>query len=172
MADKRESLKPEIERIVSDAGLEYVGAEISKSDGAHVLRVYIDAQGGVRHEDCETVSRAISEYLDKSEEEGREWFKGHYFIEVTSPGVERPLFTADHYRAFVGKLACVTLKSKKKLTGVIGSVDAEGAITMLVGDAREEAKLAIDEVKRGHLVFVMEKGEKKTHSRAGSKKVK
>ena len=97
-------------------GIEYVPS------GKHsVLRLYIDCEKGIRVNDCETVSRQISSIMDVEDP-----ISGQYNLEVSSPGIERPLFVISHYQRFLGH--DVRLKTyrpidgKRNFTGCIGSV--------------------------------------------------
>ncbi len=155
--------------MIEEAGFECVGVDIGTGKSGSVLRIYIDTRDGVRHEDCERASRLVADYLDACEEEGRPWFAEHYFVEVSSPGLERPLFTVDHYRRFTGCLACVWLQTRKKITGVIEAVDDTGNIALVPKDGHQTETVSFDEIKRGNLVFVMEKGEKKGDSKKRKK---
>ena len=167
--NRLKQLKSLLGRMIEEAGFECVGIDISTGKSGSVLRIYIDTPDGVRHEDCERASRLVAEYLDACEEEGRAWFAAHYFVEVSSPGVERPLFTPAHYRRFVGRLACVSLKNRRKITGVIGSMDDEGGVTLVSKDERTTETVPFDEIRRGNLVFVLEKGEKKSNTKKRKK---
>ena len=84
--------------LVSDLGLEFVGLEFSPGHGGSRLRVFIDAPGqAVTIDDCERVSREISALLDVNDP-----IQGRYTLEVSSPGIDRPLFTIEHFRRFIG----------------------------------------------------------------------
>jgi ribosome maturation factor RimP len=166
--NRSKQLKNVLAKMIEEAGFECVGVDLSTSGSGSVLRVYIDTPDGVRHEDCERVSRLVADYLDTCDEEGRAWFAEHYFVEVSSPGIERPLFTIGHYHRFVGRLACVSLKNRRKITGVIASVDDEKGVELVSKDGRTAETVPFGDIKRGNLVFVLEKGEKKS----GSKKHK
>ncbi len=163
------NLKRILAAMIEEAGFECVVVDIGTGKSGSVLRIYIDAPGGVQHEDCERVSRLVVDYLDGCEEEGHAWFADRYFIEVSSPGLERPLFTIDHYRRFTGRLACVSLRNRKKITGVIDSVDDAGNVALTPKDGHQTETVPFDEIKRGNLLFVMEKGEKKGDSKKRKK---
>ncbi|MGB0133406.1 ribosome maturation factor RimP [Dokdonella sp.] len=93
-----EKLNELLNPLVSDLGLEFVGIEFSPSRGSSLLRVYIDAPGRpVAIEDCERVSREISALMDVNDP-----IEGRYTLEVSSPGIDRPLFTLEHFVRFVG----------------------------------------------------------------------
>jgi ribosome maturation factor RimP len=120
--DRLESL---LAPVVEDLGYEYVGIEYSSNPKNRVLRLYIDQpETGIGLEDCETVSREVSALLDVEEP-----IPGQYTLEVSSPGVERPLFTAEHFERFVGEVAAVQMLSpvegRRKFKGVIVAVEGE-----------------------------------------------
>lgn len=155
MLDKR--LDAMIRAIVEGSGCEYVGASVERTKSASTLAVYIDKEGGICSSDCEAVSRRLSDELDSREESGETFFKDKYYIEVGSPGVERPLFTAEHYARFVGREARVVLKDRRKITGNIASAGERIVISTESGDV----EAAFDDIESGRLVFTMERGEKK-----------
>lgn len=143
--------------IVVGLGLRCEGVEWSPSGAGGVLRVYIDADGReISVDDCETVSRALSALLDVEDP-----IPGHYTLEVSSPGMERPLFTAAQFARFVGSEARVTLKlpvaGRRRLRGRILAVDgeriafeADGVAHAFVHDDVERAQLVPDWVALGY----------------------
>ncbi|MDR3322416.1 MAG: ribosome maturation factor RimP [Synergistaceae bacterium] len=155
---KISGLSAKLSEIVEASGVECVGIDVEDARSGKVLRIYIDSPGGVGHEDCEHSSRAVTEYLDSCEEESP-WFSGKYFIEVSSPGIERPLFTREHYARFVGRRAKVATKARKKFEGELAGCDPDGIIMRL--DDGSEARIVFSDIKRGNLVYAFEKSEKK-----------
>jgi ribosome maturation factor RimP len=120
--DRLESL---LAPVVEDLGYEYVGIEYASNPKNRVLRLYIDqSETGIGLEDCETVSREVSALLDVEEP-----IPGQYTLEVSSPGVERPLFTAEHFERFAGEVAVVQMlapvEGRRKFKGVIVTVEGE-----------------------------------------------
>ena len=96
-------LGPAIESL--GLGIVLWGIEFQAGDHRALLRIYVDAPG--RHvgiEDCEAASREVSALLDVHDP-----IPGNYVLEVSSPGFDRPLFTREHFAAFVGDTAKVTL---------------------------------------------------------------
>ncbi|HPI98440.1 MAG TPA: ribosome maturation factor RimP, partial [Synergistales bacterium] len=87
-------LEPEIRSITEFLGYEFVGMEFLSESGRKIFRVYIDSIGGITLRDCETVSKKISQFMD---EENSLITDQRYFLEVTSPGLERPLFDIGDY---------------------------------------------------------------------------
>jgi ribosome maturation factor RimP len=159
-SDNLKNLKETLRKIVESSGLECYGIELSASrSAAKVLRIYIDKQGGVAHADCETVSRLVSDHLDSPSADGHPWLDGKYFVEVSSPGIERQLFTAEHYRRSLGERVSVFAKNRRKYEGTLISCDSDG-VTIETGDGENQA-IAFLDIKRCNLVFVQRKGEKK-----------
>ncbi len=109
---------------VEPLGYELAGVQLAQPDrGAAVLRVFIDKADGITLEDCEAVSRQISGLLDVEDP-----ISGHYDLEVSSPGLDRPLFTAEQLQRFTGERARVRLDAKlderRRFDGVLRGVDA------------------------------------------------
>lgn len=90
---------------VAALGLELIGVELALSRGSGLVRVFIDApERPVTIEDCEAVSRELSAVLDVNDP-----IAGHYTLEVSSPGLDRPLFTAEHFAKHVGQTVKIEL---------------------------------------------------------------
>ena len=110
-----------INPIVFDMGYELLGIEYVASGKHAVLRLYIDCEKGIGVDDCEIVSRQVSAIMDVEDP-----INGQYNLEVSSPGIERPLFVIAHYQRFLGhdvRLRTYRLiNGKRNFTGSIGSV--------------------------------------------------
>lgn len=109
--------------LVADLGLELWGIEYNAGTGTSLLRVYIDVAGRpVTVEDCEAASREISATLDVNDP-----IHGRYTLEVSSPGIDRPLFTREQFERFVGEQAKITLSlpidGRRRFQGSIDFVD-------------------------------------------------
>jgi ribosome maturation factor RimP len=171
MADKATEIANLLAPVVEAQGLELLGVEYLPSPGGAVLRLYIDVpqetamaeaagEGDepprtVGIEDCELVSREVSAQLDVADP-----ISGHYTLEVSSPGLERPLFTPAQFERFVGQKAKVGLKlpqdGRRKLQGEIVRVegdrvvfDVEGAEFVVAADNIDRARLVPDWVALG-----------------------
>ena len=151
MTTKSANLKKNISAIVDEAGYECVGVDLISNPGRVVLRIFIDSPEGIVHKDCEQVSRSVSEYIDRAESEGTKLFKGKYFIEVSSPGIERPLYTEEHYARFAGSKVSLRVRGRGKLSGVILSCE-KGVITLRAEDG-EEVALKFEDITKGNIVF-------------------
>ena len=144
-----EELNALLAPVITDLGLELVGIEFSPNQGGSVLRVFIDEpERGVTIDDCERVSREISALLDVNDP-----VAGHYTLEVSSPGLERPLFTPEHFARFVGAEAKLTLNLP-----LAGRCRFQGPIRAVEGDriTLEQDGLAVEivhaNVAKAHLV--------------------
>ncbi|HIM95276.1 MAG TPA: ribosome maturation factor RimP [Gammaproteobacteria bacterium] len=128
ISDKIETL---IDPVIVDMGYELVGIEYVASGKHSTLRVYIDSENGISVDDCETVSRQISAIFDVEDP-----ITGQYNLEVSSPGIERPLFHIGHYQRFLGhniKLRLVIpINGQRKFVGAIGSVsEANNSVELI-----------------------------------------
>lgn len=110
---------------ITDLGLELVGIEFSPNVGGSVMRIYIDEpERGITIEDCERASREISALLDVNDV-----VAGRYTLEVSSPGLERPLFVPEHFTRFVGEQVKISLNvpvdGRRRLQGPIREVQGD-----------------------------------------------
>jgi ribosome maturation factor RimP len=115
--------------VVADLGLECLGVEYSPSHGNSLVRVYIDAPGrAVTVDDCEAASRQISATLDVNDP-----IQSRYTLEVSSPGVDRPLFTPEQFARFIGQKAKLEtnlpIDGRRRFNGAIRGVEGD-TITM------------------------------------------
>lgn len=92
------SVKDICESIGKDLNYELVEVEYVKESGSYFLRIYIDKPGGINLDDCQTMSVALSEKLDENDP-----FKEAYYLEVSSPGLDRPLKTDKDLKRNLGK---------------------------------------------------------------------
>lgn len=119
-------VKPSIEEL----GYELYHVEYVKESGEYYLRIYIDSNEGISLQDCEAVSRRISDLLDEQDP-----IKEHYYLEISSPGINRYLYTSKHYEDNISNKVKVRLlspvNSKKTLEGVLKAVN-EGEILLAV----------------------------------------
>ncbi len=135
--------------LVRDMGIELVDVEFRREGHGWVLRVYIDRPRGVTLDDCSTVSREISHYLEVEDP-----IDHAYHLEVSSPGLERPLKKERDFVRFAGRRARVKLREKRDgqrvFTGILEGV-REGAVLL-----RTDAGLASfppEEIARARLLF-------------------
>lgn len=141
----------ELAEPVTDAlGLELVDVEFVREGGQSVLRVRIDRPQGITHAECEAVSHRLSDALDEVDP-----IPGPYVLEVSSPGIERPLKRDADFERFAGRLATVhafaPVEGRRRWTGVLGGLDGDGRVLLRCGD--REVAIPRDQVSRAHLAF-------------------
>ncbi|MEY6433724.1 ribosome maturation factor RimP [Thioalkalicoccus limnaeus] len=134
--------------VVEPMGYELVGVDFFRRGGGRaLLRVYIDRDGGITLDDCAAVSHQLSGALDVADP-----IAGEYDLEVSSPGLDRPLFTAEQFARFTGRRAKVRLMAKRdgrrSFDGVIVGVrdgqvdlDVDGTLVELPLVTVESARL-------------------------------
>jgi ribosome maturation factor RimP len=144
----RDQLIGLLQPVVADLGYELWELEYAARAGGGLLRLYIDQPDGISVEDCEKVSRAVSQKMDESDP-----IAAAYTLEVSSPGMDRVLRTRQHFARFTGEPVQVEMTAKlngrKRFAGRLTSV-TEGAITLdtdggsvsLPLDAIHKARLA------------------------------
>ena len=137
------------------AGYELVKVEWKHEPGGWVVRIFIDQpegfHGGISHSDCERVSRELSAVLDVEDT-----IPHAYSLEVSSPGLDRPLVTPQHFRRFVGKRAKVRLQKgiegRRNFSGTIVSVSDQGTEVTLDVDGRSYA-LPLEDLDSANLQY-------------------
>lgn len=156
MADKATQIAKLLAPTIESLGLELLGIEYLPAPGGATLRLYIDVPGEERHvtiDDCESVSREVSAQLDVEDP-----ISGNYTLEVSSPGVDRPLFTAGQFARFVGEQAKVTLKlpqdGRRRLQGRILKVEEETVHVEVEGQGgvMQEVAFGMGNVEKARLV--------------------
>ena len=135
--------------VVADLGLECLGVEYSPSHGNGLVRVYIDApQRAVTVDDCEAVSRQVSATLDVNDP-----IPGRYTLEVSSPGLDRPLYTPEQFARFAGQAAKVevnlAIAGRRRLQGPIRAVNGN---TISLDQDGVEVQIAADNIHKAKLV--------------------
>ena len=161
MAELEGGLAADIERRVDELGFELVEVEVAGNRARPILRVYIDrpdsvpGQPAVSLDDCTAVSRGLEPMLD-----ARDGLSNRYVLEVSSPGVERPLVRPRDWTRFAGQPVSVrgkaTLAGKaRRLEGdLLGTTGGEGDETVRLRLAGgEEVEFPLAEVEKAHLVF-------------------
>jgi ribosome maturation factor RimP len=158
MSEKANEIAALLAPTVASLDLELLGVEYLPAPGGALLRLYIDvpadavdASGEPRSvgiEDCEAVSREVSAQLDVADP-----ISGHYTLEVSSPGVDRPLFTAAQFARFAGEQAKATLKlpqdGRRRLQGAIVRVEDDTVVFDVDGS---EFAVAVGNIEKAKLV--------------------
>ncbi|WP_159016015.1 ribosome maturation factor RimP [Cognatiluteimonas profundi] len=159
MTGKADEIAVLLTPTVQALGLELLGVEYLPTAGGALLRLYIDIPASeasteageqrlVGIEDCEAVSREVSAQLDVADP-----ISAHYTLEVSSPGIERPLFTPAQFARFAGEVAKVTLKlpqdGRRRLQGTIVRADDDSITFDIDGNA---FAVAADNIEKARLV--------------------
>ncbi len=133
-------------------GVELVALERAGSKDHKVVRLYIDRDGGVDHELCGLVSEVVSKALDEAEE-----IRGSYALEVSSPGLERPLSTREHFESQVGKMVYVKtrlpVEGAKVWQGRLLKVTSEA---VFIEDGAKLVTIQLGDVTKAHVIFEFE----------------
>ena len=124
-----------------ELGLDLEAIDLSSAGRRRVLRVAVDKDGGVEMDDIATATRAVSEQLDNSDVMGEQ----AYTLEVSSPGVDRPLALPRHWRRNIGRLVKVTPVEGPVIEGRITAADEDSATLDVSGN---EVLVAFDDVKK------------------------
>jgi len=162
---KHDELAKLLSPMIASLGLECLGVEYSPYSGASLVRIFIDAPGrAVDIEDCERVSREVSALLDVEDP-----IKGRYTLEVSSPGLDRPLFTPEQFARIIGHSAKISLNvpldGRRRFQGPIKSVAGD---RITVEQDGKDVVIEHGNVLKANLVPEFEpKGEKKGGDKAG-----
>ncbi|SJL85323.1 ribosome maturation factor RimP [Vibrio palustris] len=137
-----------LEAPVVASGYELVGLEFIRAGQHSTLRVFVDHENGINVEDCAEVSRQISAVLDVEDP-----ISVAYNLEVSSPGLERPLFKIAHYEQFIGHEVSLVLKmavsNRRKWNGIIDSVDGE---TVAISVDGQQEHFALSNIAKANLI--------------------
>ena len=137
-----EIVKPIAEELSYDIyHIEYV-----KESGEYYLRIYIEKDGGVSLNDCEALSRRVSDVLDEKDP-----ITDAYFLEVSSPGLNRTLFTNEHYTRFIGNEVLVKLAKVVEGTKTIKGILKENNESSITVEGAEEINIPKDKIKSVNL---------------------
>jgi ribosome maturation factor RimP len=153
LSAKLKQLEDLLRPVVEGMGYTFWGLEF-RSQGHHsLLRVFIDdAENGITIDDCEKVSRQISGVMDVEDP-----IQTEYTLEVSSPGMDRPLFRLEQYQDFAGHQVQVRLRmafeGRRKFQGVLKGVEGEDVV-VVVDD--HEYLLPFDSIERANIVPVFE----------------
>lgn len=148
MSQFHEKLNTLLEPAVEALGFELLGVEFVRAGKHSTLRVYIDHADGISVDDCADVSHQVSAVLDVEDPISTE-----YNLEVSSPGMDRPLFKARHYESALGEIVSIRLRipqdNRRNFKGQVLKVD-DGMLTVKVDN--QEFELAIDNIEKANLV--------------------
>ncbi len=155
MSIKTEQLDTLLEPIISSMDYEYVGLDYISQGRHSILRIYIDSAAGVNVDDCAKVSHQVGSVLDVEDP-----ISDEYTLEVSSPGINRPLFKLAHYEQFIGEEAKFKTfrpqngenigTGQRKFRGFITSID--GNNIQFTIEENQIINIAFSEIEKGNLV--------------------
>jgi ribosome maturation factor RimP len=172
MSQKQDEIEALLAPAIEALELELLGVEFSAGNANGLLRIYIDAEDrAITLDDCESVSREVSALLDVHDP-----IDSHYTLEVSSPGLARPLFKPEHFSRFAGEVAKVEvdlpIDGRRRFQGRI--LQVQDAIIGLDQDGRE-VSIPHANVNKARLVPVYEPpakpgkaSKKKSNAKSGS----
>jgi ribosome maturation factor RimP len=140
----RDQIRRLLEPVMTAAGLDLEDVDVRPAGRRRLLRVVVDRDGGVGLDDVAEVSSAASAALDESSAMG----EAPYVLEITSPGVDRPLTQPQHWRRATGRLVQVAPEGADTLTGRVLGVDGP---TVRLDVAGREARYALVELGPGRV---------------------
>lgn len=142
--------------IVVEEGCELIDAEIISEEGRKILRLFIDKAGGVQLGDCSRVSHAIEDLLEVEDA-----VSGAFNLEVSSPGLNRPLKNREHFENVLGQKINVVTKDKiegrKRYKGILKEVVVDELIIQI---DKDDFKVPLSQVAKAHLVFESNRSKK------------
>jgi ribosome maturation factor RimP len=136
-------------RVTADRGFELVDIELKQAKSEKLVRIFVDRPGGIGLEDLQSVSEEVSAILDAEDP-----IEGHYTLEVSSPGLDRPLRGEADYRRFVGRLANLSsyepVDGRRHWTGRIVACD-DGIVTLELDGEKASARVPLAKLSHGRL---------------------
>ena len=137
------------QRVVSVRGFELTDVEVGRQKGSHVVRLFVDREGGISLDDLQTVSEEVSAIFDVEDP-----IPGTYTLEVSSPGLDRPIRTEAEYRRFVGRLAKVSsyepVDGRRHWLGRIVSCE-EGVVALDLDKEETLARVPLSRIAHARL---------------------
>lgn len=144
---KQDKLSELLSPIVEDLGFRFWGLEYQVRKADALLRIYIDHENGISVDDCAKVSHEVSGILDVEEP-----ITMAYILEVSSPGMDRILFSASQFSEYIGKDVKMKLNQmvdkRRKIKGAIASVDGE---QITINSDQEEITIKFDQIMRARI---------------------
>jgi ribosome maturation factor RimP len=153
MAHVEMTLQDRLATLVTAMGYEFVGYELRSHGRSALLRIYIDKESGITLGDCSRVSHQVSAMLDVEDP-----IEGEYQLEISSPGLDRPLFGIAQFRKFIGSRIKVRmhnpLNNQRNFVGVLQQVDDVDDIHLLIDT--EEVVLPFSGIEKARVIPELE----------------
>lgn len=135
--------------VITDMGYELWGCEYLPQGKHSLLRIYIDKSDGIQIDDCQEVSKQVSAVLDVEDP-----ITGNYSLEISSPGIPRPLFYSWQFQRYIGQEAQIKtykpIKNKRRFTGIIVSAN-ESTLVLNIND--EDQELLFSNIVKANLTL-------------------
>lgn len=148
LSAKERKLLEALEPLASEHNLEIVTVEVVGSRKAPTIRVYLDCEGGIGFDELAASQKWVGQLMDEIDP-----FPGAYTLEVSSPGIDRPLRTPQHFERFAGEKVQITLtqpfEGRTKWTGILNGMK-EGAVLVQVEE--QEFALPYEQIKKAHVI--------------------
>jgi len=148
LSAKTETLIALIQPVVE--GMDYIfwGLDYLAQGKHSVLRIYIDSENGINVDDCAAVSRQVSGVMDVEDP-----ISGHYNLEVSSPGLDRPLYTLEQFAAYRGHVVDIRLRvpfeGRRNFKGLLNGIEGEDVLVIV---DNEEFLLPIEQIDKAKVV--------------------
>jgi ribosome maturation factor RimP len=145
-----EAVRAVAQRVADSRGFELVDVELKTAPGGRLVRLFVDKQGGIGLDELQSVSEEVSAILDVEDP-----IESHYTLEVSSPGLDRPLKGAEDYRRFLGRLAKLSsyepVEGRRHWAGRLLSVE-DGAVSLaLEKEGGTVARVPLAKIAHGRL---------------------
>jgi ribosome maturation factor RimP len=146
----KEAVRGIAERVTASRGFELVDVEVKREPRGHRVRLFVDKEGGISLDELQSVSEEVSAILDAEDP-----VDSSYTLEVSSPGLDRPLRGEADYRRFLGRLARISsyepVDGRRHWTGRLRSVE-DGVVSLdLEHENGEPARIPMDKIAHGRL---------------------
>lgn len=139
----KDTIKDLVGATIADEGLDLVDLIVRGSKRSRVIQFFVDRERGITVEDCARLSRKISDILDF---EGEALNLSSYRIEVSSPGVDRPLRTEKDFQRNVGKSVLIQYRSNDERIRVEGMILGTGEETVIIKNADGESEIRLNSI--------------------------
>ena len=137
------------EQVTDEVGLELVEVQFRRESHGWVLRILIDSDQGITVDDCAKISREVSAFLDVED-----LIEHAYHLEVSSPGLNRPLRTQRDYERLQGREVKITLKDAVDAGNVVrGIIETCEDDVLTIVTQHDRKKIHLDNIAKGRLVF-------------------
>jgi ribosome maturation factor RimP len=152
MAAQDTLLRDLIEPIVTALGFELWGFEYNTGGRQAMLRIYIESENGIDVDDCAKVSRQVGSVFDVEDP-----VAGEYTLEVSSPGMDRPLYTKEQFEKYIGEKVSVRLRmafeGRKKFSGQLTGVEGDDVV---IAVDKDEYLLPLELIDKANVVPTFE----------------